>query len=494
MTTTNKRVWGKDLTQLSQVRLLRLIIAFAVSLVVVSSSSLLYVGSLASTEADRQSAAAELKLFDNVLKDRQGLLARDLLVGARWDSAVEGIALEFDEDFVQDDFMSMLWWDTGLERLFIIDPEGRIVASSREDRVDFTRRDLASNDDLSIVARRAVETHMNYRIPVKDGYGQRVVKSGDINNISVYDVAFIDGGPAIVSAMAIVPDEEEVVLPEGAPHILIAARAIDRELVRDLNSQLAFKDLAFSDNTDGKVPVVTASGRTVGSFSWKGANPGSHIWDAVVPVVLALTLLLAVAGFLVVRHIGRLSGRLAESESQIRHFALHDPLSGLANRLNFDQALADAAENAARHPFAAISCDLDRFKAINDTHGHAAGDYVIKSVAGRLRHVVGAYGMVGRVGGDEFVILVTAFADRQRLMLLATQVMTSVSAPIVLENGAVVDVGVSLGITVSPDCGTLPDEIMAAADRALYAAKAGGRNRALFASDVLEANRSENVA
>lgn len=494
MTATNGRVWAKELKQLSQGRLLRLIIAFAVSLIVVSSSSLLYVGRIASTEADRQAAAAELKLFENALRDRQNLMARDLLFGARWDSAVEGIVIEFDEDFVRDDFLSMLWWDTGLERMFIIDPEGRVVASSREDRIDFTKRELASDEDLSIVARRAVETHMRYRIPVNDGYGQRVVKSSDIGNISVHDFAFIDGAPAMVSAMAIVPDEEEVVLPEGAPFILVAARALDREMVRDLNSQLAFEDITFSHQAGGKVPVVTASGKPVGSFSWESAHPGSHIWEAVVPVVVALSALLGVACFLVVRHIGRLSARLAESESQIRHFALHDPLSGLANRLNFDQALAEAAENAARHPFAAISCDLDRFKAVNDTHGHAAGDHVIKTVAERLRQAVGDYGLVGRVGGDEFVILVTAFTERQRLMLLASQIMTSVSAPIVLENGAVVDVGVSLGITVAPDYGTLPDEIMANADRALYAAKAGGRNRALFASDVLDTGNAENAA
>ncbi|MBR0555876.1 diguanylate cyclase [Ciceribacter sp. L1K23] len=491
----NARIMTPDTPkQPSQGRLLRLVMIFAVSLVTVSALSLLSVGLIASKEADDQAAATELRLFNNALKDRQGLMARDLLLMARWDDSVKGIAIDFDEDFIRDDFMSTLWWDSGHERTFVVAPGGKVVASSREDRIDFTPRQLADTEDLAIIARRAVDTHMRYRIPIDGGYGQRVVKSTDIGEISVFGFAFVDGGPAIVSAMAIVPDEEEVAMPEGPPHILISAKAIDRELVRDLNTQLAFRDLAFSDDVDGKVKVVSASGRAIGSFSWSGARPGSHIWDIVVPIVLVLSLLLVLAGGFVMRHISRLSSLLAESESRIRHLALHDPLSGLANRLNFDQQLARAAADAKRRPFAAIACDLDRFKAVNDTHGHAAGDTVIRTVADRLRHTVGDQGLVGRIGGDEFVILVTAFSDRHRLMLLATQIMAAVGEPIALDGGAVVDVGVSLGITVSPDCGTLPTEIMAAADRALYASKAGGRGRALFATEVTAASDAESDA
>ncbi|ATN34090.1 hypothetical protein ACO34A_09760 [Rhizobium sp. ACO-34A] len=467
----------------SQGRLVRLVAVFSTVLIVISVLSLLLVGQIASNEADDLAAQTEKRLFHNALRDRQRLMARDLLVVARWDDAVQGVAIEPDNDFISDDFVGSLWWDSGYSRSFIIDAEGQQIASSREDRVDFTKRKLDPADDLAIITRRAVEAYMRYRIAVEGGFSQRVMKTSEIGNISVYSFSVIDGEPAIVSATAIVP-HDEALLPDGPPPIAVVAKQIDEELIRDLNSQLAFDNLAFSEDATGVVPVQSASGKVLGSFSWTGTTPGTRIWDVVVPVVLFLTTFLALAGFLIMRHVAKLSAALSESQQQVRDAALHDPLSGLANRLKFDHALAVAAEKASKEPFAVIAGDLDRFKAVNDVHGHAAGDQVIRTVAARLRELVGENGLVGRVGGDEFVILVTGFSDRHRLMLLATQILTSVSMPMVLEEGALVDVGISLGIAVAPACGNTAEVIMAAADHTLLASKEQGRGRALFHEDM----------
>lgn len=469
--------------QVSPRRLSRLVLAFAATLIGLSTLSLLYVGRIASEEADQQAAVTERTLFVNALKDRQSLIARDQLSVARWDRSVKYIALKFREAFIEEEFVGSLWSDFGHDRTFLFDPRGEIVMSAHEDRVDFTRRIADPAGDLALVAKRAVDRHNASRIAIAGGYGQKQVTSSDVGRIAEFAIAEVDGEPMIATAMAIVPDDEEVALPDGAPFIVISAKPIDGDLVRDLNSQLDFADLTFGPGAGGKVPLVSASGRPVGSFDWKGAAPGSHIWQVVVPVSILLSSLLALASLFIVHHIRRLSLRLEESEQRNRALALRDPLSGLANRLSFGHALEAASTKAAVSRFAVIACDLDRFKAINDTWGHAAGDLVIRTVADRMAEIVGASGLVGRIGGDEFVILVTAFSDRVRLSLLASQIMTAVGQPITLDNGIITNVGISLGIAIAPDDAAGANAIMATADRALYASKDGGRGRACFATD-----------
>ena len=137
-------------------------------------------------------------------------------------------------------------------------------------------------------------------------------------------------------------------------------------------------------------------------------------------------------------------------------------------------------------PFAWIACDLDRFKAVNDTFGHAAGDTVIRTVAERLRELVGSAGTIGRIGGDEFVVLVSAFCDPARLTVLAAEISAAVRAPIPLSDGSETDVGVSLGIAIVDTAGIGAAEIASRADAALYRAKQRGRGCFVFAHDHTE--------
>jgi len=479
----------KSPRQPSQGRLLRIVVTFAVCLIAISTLSLLYIGHIASNIADAQADDTERHLFGNVLKSRQMQMARDTYSLAHWDDAVQGIAVKFSRNFIRDTFVYSLAHDYGQPRSFLIDPDGRMVMSAVEDRVDFTRRDLPADGDFAVLTRKAVETHMRYRIPVGAGFSQKAVKSGHVGDISVSAFALVDGAPAIVTAMAVVPSDENVVMPKGNPYILISARPLDGSLLGELNLQLSYRHLAFRNGGSGKVPAVSISGTPLGSVFWESARPGARIWTIVVPVIVGLSLLLALACLVVMRHVGRLSALLVASEIRIRHFAFHDPLSGLPNRLQFDEALLDAA--TSRQPLAAIAGDLDRFKAVNDTHGHAAGDQVIKVVAERLRQTVGGHGMVGRTGGDEFVVLVRGFNDRARLSLLASQIAISVGLPITLESGAIVDVDISLGISIAPDRDRSPKEIMRLADQALYVSKTGGQGRVTFADDIEAAGAGE---
>jgi len=166
-----------------------------------------------------------------------------------------------------------------------------------------------------------------------------------------------------------------------------------------------------------------------------------------------------------------------ETEEQIRQMAMHDALTGLPNRRLFrdrlDQAIA--LTRRTRHPFAVMACDLDRFKAVNDSLGHPAGDALLCVVAGRMRSVLRPYDTIARLGGDEFAIVVAHLDEPCSASCIAERLIAVVSEPINLD-GNVVEVGISVGITVSADQENGADELFKRADIALYEAKAGGRS------------------
>ncbi|HEY1607436.1 MAG TPA: EAL domain-containing protein [Allosphingosinicella sp.] len=164
------------------------------------------------------------------------------------------------------------------------------------------------------------------------------------------------------------------------------------------------------------------------------------------------------------------------AEAEITRLALFDSLTGLANRQRMrfalDQALAQP--QGSYRPTALFLLDLDRFKAVNDTLGHQTGDELLKQVAQRLIRTIGDAGMVGRLGGDEFEIVLPGENDRDALARLAKAVIASLSQPYAI-GGTSISIGCSIGIAVAPDDGDESQILVRNADLALYAAKGDGR-------------------
>lgn len=184
---------------------------------------------------------------------------------------------------------------------------------------------------------------------------------------------------------------------------------------------------------------------------------------------------LEVSAFDAHTHLAQLRAELAgsrASELQARHQALHDSLTALPNRHFFCQRLAETLEAARvkRTALAVFFVDLDGFKAINDTHGHAAGDELLSIMAARLVRAIRADDMVGRIGGDEFACMLMDIHDRQQLSRLACKVYDCVSAPVKL-GGLIISVHPSIGVAVFPECGQTSDALLQSADLAMYQAK-----------------------
>ena len=164
------------------------------------------------------------------------------------------------------------------------------------------------------------------------------------------------------------------------------------------------------------------------------------------------------------------------AEARIAHQAQHDPLTGLPNRALFGTRLEAALARAAGGEAAALLClDLDRFKAVNDTLGHGAGDALLRAVAGRLLAQAREGDTVARLGGDEFAIIQTGLAHTADAEALAARLIEVLAAPYELHGERAI-IGASIGIALLPQDGAAAGELLRHADLALYRAKAEGRN------------------
>ncbi|MCJ2036052.1 EAL domain-containing protein, partial [Methylobacterium sp. J-068] len=169
------------------------------------------------------------------------------------------------------------------------------------------------------------------------------------------------------------------------------------------------------------------------------------------------------------------------AEGRIAHMALHDGLTGLPNRLLFKDRLNHEIARAERHPcrFAVLACDLDRFKAVNDSLGHPAGDALLRVVTERLLGVVREGDTVARLGGDEFAVILAGLDDPGDASRAARRIIEALEQPVDLD-GHRVGIGVSVGIGIGSRDGRDADTLFRNADLALYRAKADGRNTYRF--------------
>lgn len=184
-----------------------------------------------------------------------------------------------------------------------------------------------------------------------------------------------------------------------------------------------------------------------------------------------------------------------ESAEAISRLASHDPLTGLRNRRGVSALVEQALLTSGRsdRSFAILLVDLDRFKQINDTLGHPVGDKLLMQVASRLGRVLNHADCIGRIGGDEFQIVLSEQTDRKALAELADEIIRTISQPYFI-NGSRCVIGASIGIVVWPEDGETGEDLTRNADLALYAAKDSGRGgHRFFTRDMLEAAEDRRV-
>lgn len=180
----------------------------------------------------------------------------------------------------------------------------------------------------------------------------------------------------------------------------------------------------------------------------------------------------------------RYSLKLAEAMRELRLLATRDALTGLLNRRAFDALLAEETDRARRlnRPLAVVVLDLDHFKKVNDTRGHPAGDAVLAVVARALESEVRTIDKVARIGGEEFAVLLMETDASEGFAVAGRLVKAVRGRQVVVNDGGPLTVTVSAGVAALPLHGDADTALLAAADKALYVAKNGGRDRAVLAS------------
>jgi diguanylate cyclase (GGDEF)-like protein/PAS domain S-box-containing protein len=272
------------------------------------------------------------------------------------------------------------------------------------------------------------------------------------------------------------------------------ARSLGREPADLLDR--SFTDLVSTETAEG----AATSERTLGFYL------SSHVafQDLIVRAKTKSEIWWSISGRPIHDEIGRFFGfrgfasdltKMRQSEVELDRLARQDSLTGLANREALRRALDDALVGAVRrkHRCSVFLLDLDRFKAVNDTLGHPAGDTLLRLVALRLTDEVGKLGQVGRLGGDEFQIVLPSLSSKTDVSKLAQGIIDSLSRPYTI-NGTAVSIGASVGIVTSDYDDRTSDDLMRDADLALYAAKAAGKGcYRFFAPEMHEAARQRQL-
>jgi diguanylate cyclase (GGDEF)-like protein/PAS domain S-box-containing protein len=170
-------------------------------------------------------------------------------------------------------------------------------------------------------------------------------------------------------------------------------------------------------------------------------------------------------------------------EERLRYLATHDPLTGLPNRTEFERFCREAMARTRRHGhrLAVLYIDLDKFKPVNDTYGHVAGDELLRALSVRMQQMMRETDIVARIGGDEFSVLLADLDDVSHSYIVACKLLDMLSQPVVSQRGTHT-VGASIGISTYPDDGNDPQTLLRLADAAMYRVKQGGRNGVSFYS------------
>ncbi|QZX96999.1 EAL domain-containing protein [Pantoea alfalfae] len=271
---------------------------------------------------------------------------------------------------------------------------------------------------------------------------------------------------------------------------LVSLKFLDDGYLASLAERNQLEGLHFSDGTSqsgtsARYLLIAQAGEPVGYLNWIPARPGAQMLRTIGPSTGLAVLAISLLCLYMVRRLWNSSVnlsqsmlRLGASEAQAQHLAFHDVLTGLPNRALVEDRLAQALALATRNDqrVALLLIDLDRFKAVNDTHGHHAGDELIIAVAQRLSRIVRASDTVGRIGGDEFMVVMPEVDNIGQVNSLAQRMIDELAQPFTLF-GSDVWSGASIGLALAPKDGIDRLELMRKADIALYEAKSGGRGR-----------------
>lgn len=436
-------------------------------------------------------------LYAMMLADRDALITQRAFINAGIREQIDAIAEQQESVTVWDDSVTntktpdeawiaenlSVWMNSyyGHDHVYILDEfndpihgmvDGDLVSPAQFKDVEPTLRRLV--DDIRLLMMQVAA-------------GERTDETKPL----VQDLAAIGGKPSIVSLMPIVPSSDRVTQEPGTEYLHVTIQHIDDTVIGEIAAKYhiaGMRVLPLTAETDAvaSIPLVDTHGTILGYVGWDRDRPGLTFIKKIAPALIGATVLAAGVLLFLLRRLRRASNQLERSQDETEFLAFHDTLTGLPNRALFDDRLqrahVGASENGGR--IALLYIDLDRFKHVNDTLGHAAGDELVRQTAYRLKSAARPSDTVARLGGDEFAIIMEGVRDIRVAEDLSAELLTDLAHPFELM-GDLVHIGASIGIAAGPDTNGDHIELLRKADIALYEAKKKGRGRyEVFAGDM----------
>ena len=430
---------------------------------------------------DNAAAQREQHMVINGLKRQFHEFDAVIVPQVNWDQAVKALDNKFDPDWTDFNFGNYLYTFNGFTRGFVVDGAGQPIYAS----VDGERADIAAYAPFAGIASQLlpqIRAQEAKRPPFKVRPGKNNILT---EPIQAEGLTRVNGEVFVVIATLVQPDFGHILPRSATAPVTISALPINAAMLKAFEERYLLDDLKLVDK-DQKVSgrawlmLRSPSGEDLGALTWKPRAPGAQLLETLrIPILIVLVLIACVA-WLIVRRGTRVLNELVTSEARARHLAYHDPLTRLPNRaMLFERLRALLGELDRSGECLAVMCvDLDRFKEVNDTLGHQAGDQLIEVVANRLRVVCSGTALISRLGGDEFVVLTKVHGPAEA-EALAVRIIKSVSDPVQSEYGKI-EAACSIGIALVDQGGVDASEALRWADLALYRSKAMGRSRSSF--------------
>lgn len=448
----------------------------SIALAVVGATIIVVLGWWAADRIDSTALQRQTQFISLGIIEIEERTALEQDGSAIWDEAVENVRTNNGEWLAEN---AVEWVSSFFshDRVYILDPQDRPMRGASQGELldpDAYLRDKAAVEPIVAELRAQM---------AKASTGM-ADSTAAITGLGVLDRRVVAGGEVgIVSARPIVPSSGKVTQAPGSEYLHVSIRLLDADLSATIAEHYSIEALSFESSAPpsaglASAPLLDRSGRILGFFTWRAYRPAQQLLLDTAPGIGAAGIAGALIVLLLVRSLGRTSAKLERSEAHARYLAFHDSLTKIPNRALFEdrleRALASRRLNGRR--LALHFIDLDRFKHVNDSLGHAAGDELVRLAAERLGTLVSEVDTVARIGGDEFAIIQVDTTSVEQVLNLAGRIVAAIAEPFDV-SGHEALIGASVGIALAEEPDLAPEDLMRRADVALYEAKAEGRGR-----------------
>ncbi|ESY39295.1 diguanylate phosphodiesterase [Mesorhizobium sp. LNJC384A00] len=432
-------------------------------------------GLYATMQADRVSLERQKVFLANGLQDQVAAVKREQESVAVWDDSVIN-AKAGNQTWMAENLSVWMSSYYGHNRVYVLDDANRPVHAMREGKV--VSPAVFGEDEPAL--RPTIARLRQMMSKDASQAGAKFVAD---------DLVSLGGQPAILSVMPLVPSSDRVTQASGSEYLHVSIEFINDAVIGKIAQKylLAGAHLLPMAQPLGSaaIPLIDKQGVILGYIAWDQERPGLTLVGKASPALALAALVAASVLAFLLRRLRRASSALQTSQAQAQYLAFHDTLTGLPNRALFEDRLRRALLTSGNESkVALLYLDLDRFKHVNDTLGHPAGDELVRQTAARLQHTVRDVDTVARLGGDEFAVILIDVRDVRNAEDISERVLQKLQEPFKLMDDQVF-ISASIGIALSTGPDADADDLLRKADIALYEAKKNGRGRyQVFAGDM----------